>query len=182
VKAFSNFLLMLLVLAGAGCTGVLVDEPFGKTPARLVPEDWNGTWQVGESAVLVNVMNPEAGLLRVGWAEEDDGVFRLETRELFARRVNQSLFLTLVDTPKAGVTNQHWYRVVMRSDELEAWVPDCDVFKRLVTAGKLPGVVSNDVVFLKGLSVGQLDRIEQSKEAQFFEMKETIKLRRLKSN
>jgi hypothetical protein len=132
--------------------------------------------------VVVKVIDPNAGRIRVGWTEEDEGVFRLQTRELFARNVNRSLFVTLVDTPEAGVTNLHWYRVIMRPDEVEAWVPDRDEFKRFVTTGKLPGVVSKDFVTLTNLSAEQLNRIEQSKEGQFFDMKQSIKLRRLKND
>jgi len=182
VKTFSQFLLMALVVAGVGCTRVLVDKPFGETPARLVAEEWNGTWVVGNAAILVKVTDANAGRIRVGWTEEEEGVFRLETRELFARKVNQSLFVTLADTPDPGVTNLHWYRVVMRPNEVEAWVPNTDEFKRLVTAGKLPGVVSNGLVTLTNLSAEQVNRIEQSPDGQFFEMKETLKLRRLKND
>lgn len=182
MKVLPVLLLALAAIAIVGCKDVTVDKPFGEKPARLVAEEWEGTWVTGTGAMMLKVANSEDGYLRVGWVEDKDGDLRLETRDVYARTVNRSLFLTMADRDEDGKTNFLWARAIMKPDELQLWPPVFDEVKRLAEQGKLPATISSNRIALRNLNAEHLNRIERSTDAQLFDVEHPIKLRRLKND
>lgn len=182
MKTFSQFLLMVLVVAATGCTDVLVDKPFGETPARLVAEEWNGTWVIADEAIVFKVADTNGGHLRIAGIEtHQQGVeFRLAVRDVYARMVNRGLFLTLAMPGGDGTTNFVWGKALMKPDELQVWIPVHKEFERLVKQGTLPGTASSNSVALRNLTREHLNRIEKETDGKLFDPEHPLTLRRLK--
>lgn len=154
--------LFLLAPGFPGCAAVYVDAPVGEIPVALDPDEWDGTWIVDGNAVVFKVLDPEGGLIQLGWIEsEEEGELTVGRALLHLREAGERMFATLEsDESEEG---WHYWALVIRTEEnLLVLEPKVDRFRGLVQEGRLPGHVegeSGSDVYLTGMEPRHLNLI-----------------------
>jgi len=167
-------ILLIAMLAGVcGCTGVYSRRPVGDKPKNLEAEinEWNGSWLLNNSAILVKVTDPANGRLSAAWIENDKNGLKYKSTEITLLTADKWTFANIQDADSKKDALYIWGRI--RRDERVAlvWLPRTAKFKRLIQQGFLPGVAptNNDPAIIEQLSTENLKLITSEQEGVLFD-------------
>ncbi len=137
MKRASVFSMIMLVSVLVGCSAVYSTKPVGLEPAPIESGDWKGTWVFGNSAVEVDVIDADKGLLRVAWIKD----MKLKFIDVHLQTSDDWMFGSTKEDPEDK--NFVWGRIKREDNQLIIWNPSVSKFKKMVEDGILPGVVDN---------------------------------------
>ena len=125
-----------------GCSSVLIKEPFPETVlTEKERENLQGAWRVDDS--VIHVAFTHDGIPWYAAVEWKDDDFRLEKERLYFSRHNDTLYVCMPNDP--GKTNGYYFaECKQEGDRAIIWMPDGDVFEKLVEQGILKGTVEQD--------------------------------------
>jgi hypothetical protein len=137
-----------------GCHAVYSTHPVGDAPVAVSPDDWEGTWVHRDGALTVAVLDPEKGVLEIGWVEKKQERLKLERYKVLLRKSGEWLFGSVQDPDKPKL--YVWGRIKNADGQIVLWAPDVQKAMALVEKGVLPGHVEkmNDVSFTDPEAVG----------------------------
>lgn len=171
-------LLFLCLAAGlGGCAAVLAEKPIGATPVALAPEQWNGSWFNGEDALVVEVTEPDAGVMQVALVEYKEGGFALQQMTAVVRQGDQWQFINVKAEDSGG--RYQWARMSREGELLLIWPPEPAPLRELVENGSLAGKVEDDDVILPGSSPELIQLLEGDGGGRFFKWDGPLVLYRL---
>ncbi len=138
-------LLLVLLVATAGCSAVTISQPLPLTEKPADQARLEGIWSMSddEPVYLRFASNGVAQLAGVEW-DEDENAFHLERCELIFSDGEHARFLSLRCFEDGAWEEEYSFlRYVVTSDgDLVLWLPSPDAFKEAIAEGRLKGVVS----------------------------------------
>lgn len=141
MKTMLPFLCMILL---AGCSSVEMKEPFPVSQlSEKEREQLEGAWKVDEAVFYVAfASNGVAQLAGIDWDKEDE-VFRLESFPLHFAKCNGALYVSM---PQESDEPDRFIFAELKTDSstIVAWMPNLDLFEKLVDQGKLKGTVEKE--------------------------------------
>ncbi len=160
----------------AGCTAVVMKEPFPET--KLTEEEQEqieGVWQFEESALYIAfTTNGIPWMAMVDWEDED---FKLLKYRLHLTKHNDSRYVCMPIEP--GETNQYFFmEFTMDDDKALVWFPDNEVFEKWIEDGTLAGAEEDGSIKLNSPAKEILEFISTNSAA--FNYKEPMQLRKLR--
>ncbi|PKN24583.1 MAG: hypothetical protein CVU64_21800 [Deltaproteobacteria bacterium HGW-Deltaproteobacteria-21] len=165
--------LVLAALAVSGCAAVSSIEPVGERPKELIVDQWDGTWIHRNEAVTIKVLDMQKGLLRVAWVEEQNGIFKLESRDVELRESGEWIFGNVVE--KQEPASYYWGLVQKDEGQIAVWLPDPAQFAKLVQTGSLPGKVEKEnKVILEKLAPEQLKELLSGDKGSLLDWKRPV--------
>ncbi len=183
--------IFMLIMVVSGCSAVFSPEPIGQKPVQLQEKDWNGMWFDGETVVTIRVKDSEKGLLELAWIEGGSSELHLEAIEAVLKSSGEWTFISardeqvMSDEPevaekdKADEPRYLWARIDKDGHRIMMWLPNPEVFEKLVTEGILPGKVIEDGILLKPLKSEHIEIIGASSHGVVFGWDEPIVLVKL---
>ncbi len=173
-----SFLGLLAVALIFGCAAVSSVGPVGEPPKELSGKEWDGTWIHKDQAITMKVLEPQKGFLQVGWVEEKEGSFKLESYQIEIRGSGDWLFGNVKE--KEGSSRYYWALIKKDKGQIIAWFPDASEFAKLVQAGVLPGRMEKDGgVVLEKLTAEDLKFVLSGDKGVFFDWKRPLVLFRV---
>lgn len=132
-------LLLFGILALAGCSSVIVKEPF---PASTLTEEQRdsleGTWLIDQQVVHIGFA--ENGAAWLAFTEWEDNAFQLKQYRLGFSERNGSLYVSIPMAP--GATNRYTFaEVKANGPQIVAWIPDIGFVEKQLGGATLKGVV-----------------------------------------
>jgi hypothetical protein len=130
----------LCVLVLAGCSSVLMQEPFAETQlTQKEQEQLAGTWRTERDVVQIAFSRDGIPwLAAVEWKDDD---FQLKKYRLRFTRHNDALYLSMPGEADQPDGDYFFAQVGTGAQGLNVWIPDADVFTELVAEGALEGSV-----------------------------------------
>ncbi len=131
--------LFLGILALAGCSSVVVKEPF---PASTLTEEQRtsleGTWLLDQEVVHIGFA--EDGAAWLAFIEWKDNAFQLKQYRLVFSERNGSLYASLPAEP--GATNRYIFaEIKANGPQIVVWIPDIGFVEKQLGGATLKGVV-----------------------------------------
>ncbi len=162
----------------AGCTAVVMKEPFPETKlTEKEQEEIEGVWQSEESAW--HIAFTTNGVPWMAWTEWEDEDFQLTKCRLHFTKHNDTRYVCMPFEP--GGTNQYFFMEFTVDDgKALLWVPDGDVFEKWIEVGTLAGAEEDDdgLIVLKSSAKEILELISTNRAA--FNYKEPTLLWKLR--
>ncbi|GAB4128064.1 MAG: hypothetical protein Kow0040_02350 [Thermogutta sp.] len=135
-----------VLCAASGCSVVRSTEPMGTSPVSLVPDEWDGTWQVPGSGgfFVAKVTDAEAGKLDLAVVGVEDERIQMRTLHVQIRESGGWFFFSVPvkefakpgDQPGDGY---FWGRLKKEDDRVVLWLPHFKRIEAALTEGRLPG-------------------------------------------
>jgi hypothetical protein len=150
---------LLWPLLLGGCHAVYSAQPVGDKPVVLVAGDWEGTWVHKDGAVTVAVVNPEKGVLEIGWVEKRQDRLVFERYQVLVRQSGQWLFGNVQDPDRPRL--YVWGRLRNEDNRIVLWAPEVGKLKSLVERKIVRGSVTEngEDVILDGPDAAELQRL-----------------------
>lgn len=137
-----TILTILCSLILAGCSRVLIKEPFPETVlTEEERENLQGAWRVEDS--VMNIAFTSNGIpwyAAVQWIDDD---FKLEKERLYFSKHNDMLYICMPNDP--GKTNGFYFaEYKQEKGKALLWMPNGEFFEKLVEQGILTGSIEKD--------------------------------------
>ncbi len=139
-----TFVFVICMLVLAGCTSVLLKEPFPET--KLTEKEQNmltGVFEADPTLHLNFTSNGVPWLATIEWKNDD---YRINKHRVNFTRRGDALYISMPDEPDSG--EYFFAEIKPGHQEIYVWIPDADFFKPLVQAGKLKGSIGKGEVVL----------------------------------
>ncbi len=162
----------------AGCTAVVMKEPFPETKlTEKEQEQIEGVWQLDES--VLNIAFTTNGIPWMAWTEWEDEDFQLTKCRLHFTKHNDTLYACMPVEP--GETNQyHFLEFTVDDGNALVWSSNVEVFEKWIEVGTLAGAEEDEdgLIVLKSSAKEILELISTNSAA--FNYKEPTLLRKLR--
>ena len=159
-------LLGLMLLTLSGCNAVISKRPVGEKPAVIAAKDWEGDWVTNDGTVKLKVLDPNKGIIRAAWLEDDNrGNPALKIAEIEVRNSGGWLFANTKEDKGRGYI---WGRIQNEDRQIIVWSPDDRLFAKAIKDGILPGRVEGNDVFLDDLKPEHLKLITSTEKGVLF--------------
>jgi len=159
-------LVVLTLLAIPGCNAVISKRPVGEKPARIVARDWEGDWVTTDGVVKLKVLDPEKGIIKASWLEDDkSGNPALKVAEIELRDFGGWLFANTKEDKGRGYV---WGRIRNEDRQIIVWSPDEKSFAQAIKDGTFPGRLDGDEVILDELKPTHLKIITSNERGVLF--------------
>jgi hypothetical protein len=153
LAAQSLLLIVLTLVASAGCDVVRTAAPIGDQQVALDPNTWNGVWATpddlpaclgpveagqarGDDCLVITVVNAQEGLLAITPTEGDHPIWAY-VRSAQGTTGQSAMFLSLAGD---GDSDGMWVRAHKADNLIVTWNPEATAFRELVRAGLLPAI------------------------------------------
>jgi hypothetical protein len=170
-KRYAKLVLaVLILLTTCGCNAVISKRPVGEKSAKIMAKDWEGNWLSPDGPAKVKVVDPDKGIIKVFWLEDDkEGKPGMKTAEVELRQSGEWLFANTRAEDKGESRGYVWARIKNEDRQIIAWLPDNKAFARLVKDGVLPGKNDGDDMILDELKPQHLQIITSGERGLLFE-------------
>ncbi len=129
----------LCLLLLAGCSNVVMMEPFPETPLTDQEKGaMEGTWRIGDDTFrLAFDRSGAAWLAQLDWEDDE---FKIQLFRLCCARRGDVIYVSMPQEP--GATNRYLFAEIKpQGDTALAWMPNSEFFQAQVEGGQLEGTV-----------------------------------------
>jgi hypothetical protein len=169
----AKFLLLIpILLMVTGCT-IPSKNLVGLQEYPVDPQQMDGTWINSDGAVVLRVVEPEKGIVRMIFLEDK------ETPEIFTVKIMKGkswLYFNLLSEKNQAENMFLWGKVSIEKNKIIAWLPSDNAFIKAIAEGKLLGTVKPPCL---ADSAKNIIELVESSEKTFFEWEEPMLLIKL---
>ncbi|MCF7816620.1 MAG: hypothetical protein K9M54_01960 [Kiritimatiellales bacterium] len=135
-----SFMAAVCVLVVAGCSNVLMKEPFpDSTLTEQQKTELTGRWRIDDDVVsLAFTSNGIPWLAMVEWKDDR---FQLNTYQLHFTKHGDALYLSMPAEPNETTNGYYFAEIKVGGQGITVWSPSVAAFEGLVKAGTLKGNV-----------------------------------------
>ena len=189
MKTLSGLLLIAVILSG--CVSITSKHQLGTKAVELDADKWNGIWSNGKDQVFYfKVKDAKKGILRIAIVADKKDDFKLYKFDAVVRQGDSLKFLNIlvkdvVDKDEEELKDKdyadsyYWVLVEDKNDHIMIFFPNSEKIAELIKSGKLKGVKKKSTLILQGSSEEVTKFVESKKNAELFQWKEPMPLRKI---
>ena len=184
-------LLFISVIAITGCNSVTSVNQLGTTPVKLDPKKWDGTWSNSKEQVFfIKVKDSAKGILRVAYVEHKKGDFQINKFDMTVKQGEKLTFCNIQVKnvvpkdedelkDKEYADSYYWMLIENKKNTVIIFIPNDEIIKELIEAGKIKGRKNKCALILQGTSEEITKFAESYKNGELYYWKEPMTLRRM---
>ena len=163
MKNFKKYIWLVLLLTLGACSTIKSTNLVGDYALKLNPDEWNGTWVIGEETYQVNVINEDFGIMES--VSIKDG--KTQKYKMFATQGGDDKYINLVNADKRF----SFVKFKREKNSATAWMPSKEVFKKAIESHKIAGEIDeggNILITASGKAFSEF--IKTNPELMMFEL------------